>query len=509
MKKIVTVIVLILFSTIANAQWTTQTTTVTSTLYGVYYPSTSNGWLVGDDGYILKTINGGTAWSSQQISPYNSLKSVYFTGATKGIIVGQSGTILITTDGSSWGAPTSSPTTTNTLRSVYFATTSNGSAVGDAGTIFNTTDGGANWVANSQSGSITTNALRGVAFSSSTNGVAVGASGTILRTTDGGASWTSITPLPQTSYQLWGVLFRDINNGCAVGGGGVVETTSDGGGSWTLQAGVTGSPELHAISFINGTSNGWTISTSGKIYQTTDGGVSWTQQTSPTTAQLYGIFFTSVSNGTIVGDATSGTSAIVTTTNGGLPVELASFSASVVNGTSVNLTWKTDTEVNNYGFNVERSSTNSGWQKIGFVAGSGNSNSPKNYSFADNPTGGTSFRYRLKQIDVNGDFKYYDAVSVNLTPSTQAQLLQNSPNPFNPSTTIKFYIPNTSDVTIKIYDILGREITTLINQQTTAGYHNVYWNGRDSRGEDVASGVYLYRLTAGSFSETKKMNLLK
>jgi FlgD Ig-like domain len=195
--------------------------------------------------------------------------------------------------------------------------------------------------------------------------------------------------------------------------------------------------------------------------------------------------------------------------NNSLPVELMSFSASVSNGNTVQLTWSTATEVNNYGFDVERSSGNSGWQKIGFVAGAGNSNSPKDYSFTDNPSGGTSFSYRLKQIDVAGSFKYYDAVTVNLTLSDEPQLLQNSPNPFNPSTSIKFYIPNNSDVSIKIYDVLGREVTTLVNQQTTAGYHIVYWNGKDSRGEDVSSGIYLYRLTAGSFSQTKKMNLLK
>ncbi|HKI79755.1 MAG TPA: T9SS type A sorting domain-containing protein [Ignavibacteriaceae bacterium] len=204
-------------------------------------------------------------------------------------------------------------------------------------------------------------------------------------------------------------------------------------------------------------------------------------------------------------------SASPTTQNPGqsiLPVELTSFSGSVVNN-SVYLTWETATEVNNYGFDIERSSGNEGWQKIGFVAGSGNSNSPKNYSFTDTPSEGTSFSYRLKQIDVDGNSKYYDAVTVNLTASSEAQLLQNNPNPFNPSTTIKFYTPNTSDVTIRIYDMLGREVTTLINQKTTAGYHVVYWNGKDSRGEEVSSGVYLYRLTAGNFSETKKMNLLK
>ena len=87
--------------------------------------------------------------------------------------------------------------------------------------------------------------------------------------------------------------------------------------------------------------------------------------------------------------------------------------------------------------------------------------------------------------------------------------MQNSPNPFNPSTTIKFYIPNNSDVSIKIYDLLGREVTTLLNNQTDAGYHIVYWNGMDRYGNQAASGVYLYRLTAGNYSETKKMQLLK
>ncbi len=215
-----------------------------------------------------------------------------------------------------------------------------------------------------------------------------------------------------------------------------------------------------------------------------------------------------------------------------LPVELTSFTA-VVNGSNVNLKWQTATEVQNYGFEVQRSAAEgeprqgrevggqrsevSNWEKIGFVQGAGNSNSPKYYSFTDQPTGGTSFSYRLKQIDNDGHYKYYDAITVTLSSSGKAELMQNSPNPFNPTTAIKFFLPNSSDVTIKIYDMLGREVTTLVNNQTEAGYHIVYWNGRDSYGRDAASGVYLYRLTVenlggsrtGSFSETKKMNLLK
>jgi hypothetical protein len=191
-----------------------------------------------------------------------------------------------------------------------------------------------------------------------------------------------------------------------------------------------------------------------------------------------------------------------------LPVELSSFSASVNIGT-VTLKWQTSTETNNHGFDIERSSTNNDFNKIGFVAGSGNSNSPKDYSYMDQPTGGTSFSYRIKQIDNNGSFHYYGPIIVTLSFLSQPELMQNSPNPFNPSTSIKFYIPNNSDVSIKIYDILGREVTTLINKQAEAGYHIVYWNGMDKNNNEVASGVYIYRMQAGDFVQTKKLMLIK
>ena len=198
---------------------------------------------------------------------------------------------------------------------------------------------------------------------------------------------------------------------------------------------------------------------------------------------------------------------------GALPVDLSSFTASV-NEDVVTLKWETATEVNNNGFEVQRASgnqqkDNGSWQKIGFVSGSGNSNSPNSYSFSDQPQGGTSFSYRLKQIDNDGNYKYYDAITVTLNNPKTAELMQNSPNPFNPSTAIKFYIPNNSDVSIKIYDMLGRKVATLINNQEKAGYHIVYWNGRDRYGNNASSGVYIYRLTAGNFSETKKMMLMK
>ena len=201
-----------------------------------------------------------------------------------------------------------------------------------------------------------------------------------------------------------------------------------------------------------------------------------------------------------------------------LPVELTSFSA-IPKGNSIELNWRTATEVNNYGFDVERSNPPLNplprgevkkWQKIGFVPGHGNSNTPIDYSFVDkNPVGATSFYYRLKQIDVDGKYEYSDALLVKLNVPDKAELMQNSPNPFNPSTSIKFFIPNQSDVIIKVYDLLGREVTTLISKNMSKGFHIVFWNGRDKYGNQASSGVYLYRLTAGNFTETKKMTLLK
>jgi len=194
-----------------------------------------------------------------------------------------------------------------------------------------------------------------------------------------------------------------------------------------------------------------------------------------------------------------------------LPVELTNFS-SVVNNGIVNLSWQTATEINNHGFDVERkvvSDQQSVFENIGFVSGAGNSNSPKDYSFTDQPTGGTKFSYRLKQIDNDGNYKYYDAINVTLTENQTTELMQNNPNPFNPSTAIKFYIPTSSNVSIIIYDMLGKEVTTLMHSQKDAGYHIVYWNGRDKNGSDVSSGVYLYKLIAGNFAQTKKMLMLK
>ncbi len=200
----------------------------------------------------------------------------------------------------------------------------------------------------------------------------------------------------------------------------------------------------------------------------------------------------------------------ITDADNPLPVELTTFSASIVHN-KVQLSWTTATEVNNYGFEIEKSDNKINWQNIGFVKGNGNSNAPKHYSFTDNEIGTGKYFYRLKQIDIDGKYKYSRVVELDMGMPKKYDLSQNYPNPFNPTTTIKYSIPvspvgdeNFRPVQLKIYDILGKEVTTLVNKNQAPGNYTVNFDA-----SDLPSGIYFYRITAGSFTETKKMILLR
>jgi hypothetical protein len=187
-----------------------------------------------------------------------------------------------------------------------------------------------------------------------------------------------------------------------------------------------------------------------------------------------------------------------------LPVELSSFTATA-NQNTVDLKWETKTEVNNSGFNVERRINERDWNTIGFVEGSGNSTLPKEYSFTDKDlfSGGSKFQYRLKQIDNDGSFEYSDFVEVEVIP-TKFELSQNYPNPFNPSTTIRFSLPEETQLKINIYNMLGELVETLAEGTYEAGYHKVTFNA-----SSLPSGAYIYRIESSQFVQIKKMVLMK
>jgi hypothetical protein len=186
-----------------------------------------------------------------------------------------------------------------------------------------------------------------------------------------------------------------------------------------------------------------------------------------------------------------------------VPVELMLFTANVIDNT-VQLNWKTATELNNYGFEIERCTDTEKWNMIGFVDGHGNSGLSNSYSFIDrNTVGSGKYNYRLKQIDFDGSFEYSDVVEVEVMPA-YFQLSQNYPNPFNPVTKITYQIPKESKVVIKVYDILGSEVASLVDETKEAGYYEIELNGIN-----LPSGTYIYRITAGNFVEAKKMVLMK
>jgi hypothetical protein len=145
------------------------------------------------------------------------------------------------------------------------------------------------------------------------------------------------------------------------------------------------------------------------------------------------------------------------------------------------------------------------WNALGFVEGSGNSNSPKEYSFVDNTVSNAgTYYYRLKQIDNDGTYEYSNQIEVNFEAPNSFELNQNYPNPFNPSTTISFNLPESGKVILKIYNIMGEEIKTLVEGYREAGIHSFNFNA-----EGHPSGMYLYRLSTNGFTETKKLLLLK
>jgi hypothetical protein len=186
-----------------------------------------------------------------------------------------------------------------------------------------------------------------------------------------------------------------------------------------------------------------------------------------------------------------------------VPVELVSFTASVLNET-VTLNWITSTEVNNYGFEVERSLPQSeGFVTIGFVNGKGTTTETNYYSFADRNLSAGKYYYRLKQVDFDGSFDYSPTVEVDITPNEFA-LMQNYPNPFNPSTSIEYRVGSTEYVTLKVYDILGNETAVLVNEEKPAGSYEVIFDA-----SSLSTGTYFYKLQAGGFVETKKLVLMK
>ena len=193
-----------------------------------------------------------------------------------------------------------------------------------------------------------------------------------------------------------------------------------------------------------------------------------------------------------------------------LPVELSSFSAVILEN-RIKLKWRTETEVSNYGFEIERKNPplnppqGGDFEKIGFVEGHGNSNSPKEYNFIDSEINSAgTYSYRLKQIDNDGTYEFSKTIEVNFGSPINFELSQNYPNPFNPSTTISFKLPQSGNVALKVFNSIGEEVVTLTDGFNEAGVYTFNFNA-----EGLPSGMYISQLSTPEKTQARKMILMK
>jgi photosystem II stability/assembly factor-like uncharacterized protein len=350
----------------------------------------------------------------------------------------------------------------------------------------------------------------------------------VMFTTNGGTTWVTktATGLSGSDGFVSSVAFSsDKQYGIATANGiKDISRTTDGGQNWAkLTISISGfTPTNTFVKWVPGTPTVYILlsnATSTKAFRSDNNGATWIPQTFATGANItmMDLYYNPVANAP--GDAnvfsisTSGN--IFTMTDSPLPVTLASFTYAV-SGRNVSLKWITSSEQNNSGFEVYRifgdanRSITSNWTNIGFIQGKGTINGNTEYNFSDKNLSTGKYYYRIKQIDYNGNYEYFDLNgSADIGAPSKVSLGQNYPNPFNPVTNIGYEIPQDARVTMKVYDIAGREISTLVNETQTAGYHTVKFDA-----SKYSSGMYFYKVVVrsanGTISEyTKTMSVVK
>ncbi len=327
--------------------------------------------------------------------------------------------------------------------------------IGDNGTgIFRSTDYGITWnMVFSTSGEIPVIAvdLQGSGTAYATNW---GGSGGVLKSTDFGANWSSIG---LTSINTWGI-----------------HVSPD-------------SPDYVITACYS----------CGNTFISRNGGNSW--QTIPITPVNYQIHI--VDTVTVFAGQSTGIYKLFSDIF--IPVELVYFNAGV-SGSEILLEWETATELNNLGFDIEQSSDNKVFEKIGFVPGFGTSSENHSYEFSVIYETAPKHYFRLKQVNLDGSYEYSEIIEVNIFIAEEFKLSQNYPNPFNPVTTIRFEIPYSQNVELAIYDMLGREVKRLYEGVAPAGVLTIDFNA-----QGLSSGIYVYRLKTKNFIDSKKLILLK
>lgn len=475
-------------------------TIINDDFLNVYYNNENCG-LINSSKFIYKTCDGGETLDTLTSFPYYDIYNIHameFIDSTIGFVGSSSLTIYKTTNGgNSWYQTNiqNNNDTIGTIRKIYFRNSNIGFALSADGKIFKTIDQGENW---NLKLTITINnpIFTGIFASDDSTYWAVGTNTypfEIYKSFDFGETWITDTV---DFMDMRDIVFINNEAGLIVGNNKLYKTTNA-GNNWFLDSSISnfGQGRFGYYDennfFISGTS----------VYKTTNGGnewiyypeleeKSWQNSISLITTQL----------GYLVGN----TGLIYQYKENVVPVELFNFNGSIIGNNTV-LNWSTASELNNLGFEVQRKKWNENvWISLSFVKGNGSSTTINNYSYEDILDEAGSYFYRLKQIDFDGSYKYSSEIKLDYSTQLRFEVFQNFPNPFNPATTIKYDLPKDGLVQLEVFDILGRRITTLVNEYKTAGSYEHQFDA-----SSLVSGVYVYKLQAGDFVNSKKMILLK
>jgi photosystem II stability/assembly factor-like uncharacterized protein len=514
----------IVHTTDGGALWTEQISRSGPGFYDVVFLDSSRGWAAGDQGRIVRTTDGGQTWTERNSGTTASLTGLTMTDALHGGAVGgDPGSIVHTTDGGETWTLQTRAMAIPAFNDLSFVDPSNGWAVADAGTIMRTFDGGNTWTAQASG---TTQNLKGLACLYEDLGWAVGDSGVIVHTEDGGVTW-----MPQTSgitTRLNAVAFADPNNGWAVGGlfqgGGsldegslVIIHTTDGGATWTTQMSGQMLMPLYDVFFLDA-SHGWAVGgyvdfeyAGNIILRTTDGGSTWAVQLTND-----GMMGPGPISSVVFWDENSGWATsrwgLMHTTDGGWNWAAQSL------GDSSGYCWVSDISVagENNLWGVGARSNYDGYS-ISLIVHSTDGGE----TWALEPSViflGTLNRVTFFDADHGWAMgnSWYSPVLVHMTTgengvSPRAKevprritLYQNYPNPFNATTIIAYDLPHASRVSLRVFDLLGREVIVLNDGMVEAGTHRVTFDG-----SDLSSGIYFAQLRTGKFVQTGKMVLVR
>ncbi len=535
--------------------WTTTTNAVGNVWAIVIDPSNQNIMYSGSNNLgVYKTTNAGTNWNQMNTGLLNTQVQALAicSGSPQYLYAGtapgtNAGVYKSTDGGANWiqvnngiseaigvQALMVHPNDPNTAWVAIFVATSD--AING---LYKTTDGGANWFPITNGIGTIKNFLCFAMSPVDPNTIYAGSSfqvsgstgpSAIYKSTNGGANWflssnglpnatTDINPIRtmQVSALNPNVVIATLFMNTVTGG---FYVSTDAGANWTkkhngLPSDIGQNMRSSAIRplFDNQFYVGMDGADSLGVWATTDGGNNWFGFSGGTllnTFVIRALAFNSTGNHTLYAGCSSTNGAgIYEYTFSFIPVELVSFSADVYSNDVV-LSWITATETNNYGFEILRSLNdgNQIWETIGFVAGNGTSSEFRNYSFTDFNVAAGNYLYRLKQLDYGGNYSLLKIVEVNVLPPDNYLLMQNYPNPFNPNTRIAFNIPKSAHTILRVTDVIGNVVATLLDGVIPPGSYELDFDATSIHG-GLPSGVYFYTLQAGDFSITKKMMLLR